>query len=294
MKYPEPLSSCWRLSHNIPYLIGGLTFLVGSFQYYPEINNQNLGGILFCVGGTAFLFADLFEWWKNNRVGCFMYDDVLESYEDTLDDTYDPPHSCLGRFQRASNGLNFFLSAIGSSLYFVGGFYFLPQFNMMETGTWLFIYGSAIIVLSQAWKLVRGGMIGIVLDFSAFNVDLFAGFGGTCYLVGSKLFLSQETTISPEIIASMASDWFVLGGSCFTISGLFMTHRYFCTLNYPNEEKSNKKIPSVDIEINSEPLQIQSEIDLEKTCFTVNKDGYWDPFGQSSDYGGTGDRTYLC
>ena len=67
-KYPEPLSLCWRLTHYLNYQTGGVTFLIGSYNYYPD-GNVWTGAWMFLIGGTAFLFADIWEWWMNNRVG---------------------------------------------------------------------------------------------------------------------------------------------------------------------------------------------------------------------------------
>lgn len=52
-KYPQPLSLVWRINHTIAYLIGGITFLYGSIQYLPWINNFTLGGWLFTIGSTG-------------------------------------------------------------------------------------------------------------------------------------------------------------------------------------------------------------------------------------------------
>ena len=212
---------------------------MGSLQYYPSINNLLLGAIFFCLGGTAFLFADVYEWWMNNRVGCFMYEEFLESYEKSLDESYEPEKTCLGKFQRAQNGLNFSLSAFGSGLYFIGGFFFIPSFNSLMIGTWIFICGSAVIVVSQTWKLLRA--MSVQDDLPAFGVDLAAGFGGLCYFIGSIYFLPSNDTSDRATI--VASNWFVGGGVSYTISGIFMVYRYFFTLNYPHEEVETELTP---------------------------------------------------
>lgn len=123
--YLQPLSLEWRLIHTIPYLIGGTTFLSGSYQYLPSVSNYVLGGWLFTIGSTGFLFADLLEWWTNNRVGCAFDEEYRDDFELKMGKNFDPPSTLCGKFQRAENGLNFALSAFGSLLYLIGSMYVL-------------------------------------------------------------------------------------------------------------------------------------------------------------------------
>lgn len=151
--YVEPLSLLWRINHTIPYLIGGTTFLLGSYQYFPSVSDYVLGGWLFTIGSVGFLYADLNEWWKNNRVGCAFDEDYRDDFELHVGRYFDPPSSICGRFQRAENGLNFAFSAFGSLLYLIGSIMFIPSMDAMVTGTIVFIPGSLVIFFSQTWKL---------------------------------------------------------------------------------------------------------------------------------------------
>ena len=130
-KFPQPLGLAWRLRHGSAYLLGGVTFIIGSFQYftYSWAGNYLLAGIMFVIGGTAFLYADISEWWLNNRVGCFYYDYYRDDYEKQVSKIYDREDTFYGKYRRVENGLNFALSAFGSFLYFIGGFLFLPSTN---------------------------------------------------------------------------------------------------------------------------------------------------------------------
>eukprot|EP01038_Epipyxis_sp_PR26KG_P012356 gene12356-16571_t len=243
MKYPQPLTFLWRTLHNLFYLIGGITFLIGSIQYYPWIEDITAGGYWFTVGSISFVIADGMEWWTNNRVGCFYYENFRESYEEQVERLFSTEDTLIGKWQRATNGLNFFLSFTGSSLYLVGSILFIPSFGMITQGTWIFIFGSGVVLSSQTWKLIRA-------EFSTRNdyyfddlpgalVDACAGIGGFNYLIGSVYFL-PEYNISNSI-EKIASNWFVAGGIFFTLSGIFMFYRYFFTLNYPHEDDSIKE-----------------------------------------------------
>jgi hypothetical protein len=245
-QYPEPLTFDWRLKHSIAYCIGGFTFAVGSAQYFPSISNFVLGGWLFTIGSAAFLFADIFEWWKNNRVGCFMYDEYEYDFEQQNGYRFESKNTFQGKLQRAVNGLNFFYSAIGSFLYLVGSILFIPSLNSIPQGTEVFIYGSFIIFTSQSWKIYRAGCNhegmplhnefslynAIFADFPAFGVDFGAGAGGLCYFIGSIYFLPQYDLTDAD--TTRAAIWFQCGGIFFAMSGLFMLYRYFVVMRHHN------------------------------------------------------------
>ena len=238
--WPQPLSLDWRLRHGSMYLLGGIMFIIGSFQYFTFSwsGDYLLAGITFVIGGTAFLYADLSEWWLNNRIGCFYYDYYKDDYERQINKIYDREDTFYGKYRRAENGMNFAFSAFGSFLYFVGGFLFLPSTNGTLLGTQFFIYGSAVIFLSQSWKLYRWGCItpnspndtqfrlkNLSYDMPGTLVDFFAGIGGLFYLVGSIYFLPLYDVSND--ITNLAAVLFVSGGVSFTFSGLFMQYRYY-------------------------------------------------------------------
>lgn len=229
--YPQPLTLSWRIIHAIPYLIGGTTFLFGSLCYFTGGNtlagDYEAGGWLFTIGSVGFLFADIFEWNKNNRVGCL--DSKQERVEwEHLNSGYLSRKSLLGLcgltgLQRAENGINFAYSALGSLLYLIGSIMFIPSLDSLALGTWIFIIGSAIIFTSQMWKLYR--YESFADDVPGVNVDLWAGLGGLAYAVGSVQFLPEYDT--SDFATNVAATWFTLGGAAFTLSGLFIVYRYF-------------------------------------------------------------------
>ena len=233
--FPIPLSFLWRLTHTIPYLIGGFTFLFGSLCYFTTstgvllAGDYETGGWLFTVGSIGFLFADVFEWSRNNRVGC------IDSAEERVEWEHKNSGymtdgrrsllklSCGESWMRAENGVNFAYSALGSLLYLIGSVMFIPELDSIVLGTWVFIFGSAIIFTSQAWKIYRCESFSD--DVTAVNVDAFAGLGGLAYLVGSTQFLPAYDLNDADTNAAAA--WFTLGGSAFTLSGLAIVYRYF-------------------------------------------------------------------
>lgn len=243
--YPEPLTLSWRMRHWIGYMIGGIGFIIGSLAYLPPITNYSVGAWAFTIGSAGFLHADIFEWWKNNRVGCFMDEKQRRNFEVVVGQYMEPRSTFMGSYQRAENGINFFFSAVGSTLYFIGSVLLIPSFNDSVQGTEVYIYGSAVIVLSQSWKLYRSGcsnpqnpmdkrfsMNNWSADWPAFYVDTYAGLGGFAYFVGSIYFLPSIDV--SNAITWIGAIWFNIGGVFFTLSGIYMYYRYFYTQNYPH------------------------------------------------------------
>jgi len=160
--YPAAVSKCWKIWHNSLYFVGGTTFLLGSMCYLPKISAYLTGGWLFTIGSAAFTFTDIFEWLKNNHVGCAFDARYSQSYQDHCEKLGFPAKASVEygswywAWTRAAPGINFFVSVIGSTLYLIGSVLFIPP-STIVTGTWVFIYGSAFIYCSQGWKLYRSG-----------------------------------------------------------------------------------------------------------------------------------------
>ncbi len=164
-------SRLWRMWHAVNYFIGGGAFLLGSFILFPFANEYldapEVSAWLYTIGSLTFLLADITEWLHYTKSDC--------------------PFLTLS--------INFFLSVLGSLLYLVGSFLFIPVLDLAWLGSIMFIIGSAAVLLSQIWKLLRcvcvqgrGVQEMIEEDESGFYVDLFAGLGGAMYLVGTFVF----------------------------------------------------------------------------------------------------------
>jgi hypothetical protein len=225
--YPHPLTLTWRAAHCAAYLTAGCCFVVGSLCYFPSIANYSLGGWSFTIGSVGFLYADLLEWWTNNRVGCFdsahlraQFDameameaqtvqaeavgvvevgpegelNCKEAEEAEREWELETEPECIYTYTQPSstNGLNFFYSAVGSALYLWGSVLYIPRDDGILQGTELFIVGSVVIATSQSWKLYR--YPSFTHDLGAVHVDSGALVGGLLYLVGSVLFLPQVST----------------------------------------------------------------------------------------------------
>ena len=220
-----------------------------SFYYFPH-GDMAIGGIVFVFGAIAFLFADIWDWWKNNRVGCICYKEHRLAYERSIKHyDWEPEDSEMGKLQRAENGLNFALNIFGSFLYLLGSFFFLPPYTYILEGIWIFIAGSAVIMIAQVWKVYRNFYLPYLIghkqnfDWNVLLVDVFVGLGGFSYFFGSIFFLPWSDTDGAATV--LAANWFLFGGLFFTLSGVFLIIRYFCydsPLYSCNDSDSESKV----------------------------------------------------
>lgn len=221
-------SLSWRLWHSINYMIGGITFYLGSYCYFSFINNVYpnsfiIGAWLYSIGSLCFLLADITEW-NHFKYGC------------SCNVNYEGEQTFYNTFIRAEVGINFFFSVLGSLMYLIGSIFFIPSLDKLPLGEFFFIYGSLVIFFSQLWKCLRPHLIhgfkieNVTEDFSGFLVDLCAGLGGFSYFYGTVIFRYMEN----EYDQNIASSWFVTGGTFFTLSGLAMQYRYYLE---PNNKK---------------------------------------------------------
>lgn len=140
----------------------------------------------------------------------------------------------------------------GSALYVAGSAGFLPSVAAAypRLGVWGFVLGSAYIFWSQLWKTHRigGGEAEGQEDgdgagaeagggfhlrslttkdaATAAGVELSAGIGAFCFLVGTLLFDNGPLEGPQSVLQTVL--WIWVAGSCwFTLGGCFLAWRHF-------------------------------------------------------------------
>ncbi|CAF1393069.1 unnamed protein product [Didymodactylos carnosus] len=242
----RPQSIVWRMVQGTHFLLGSLCFIAGSCFYFADVINRypsalTVGAWFFIVGSSFFLLSDIQDWWYY-RIGCLFDWKYREEYEAYNADLFSHPrYKILGRLKRAEVGLNLLASVIGSTLYLVGSILFLPALsNGLLAGEMCFIAGSAVTYLSQGWKIYRIActsnvdrydtrfrLNNLFHDIPAFALDTSSGLGAFFYFIGTIFFLPQFT--KTDFGLDRAAGLFVCGGVCFTIAGLILQYRHYCT-----------------------------------------------------------------
>ena len=201
----------WRLLHAASFLVGGLTFVAGTSCYYlpaADAATQNsinwAAAALYALGSLAFLTVDLQE---------------LITYKEPI------------------LRVNIALSASGSLAYVVGSVGFAPAVLSLTplVGTGGFIFGSALIAVSQTWKTIRLGTptatrfsaatLFRTTDVStAVGVEASAGAGAVLFLIGTIMY--QVDSVATSWLSAVFGIW--MGGSMFfTLGAFFLSWRHF-------------------------------------------------------------------
>lgn len=243
----------WRLIQGISFLIGGTTFIAGSCMYFPSVYATYsdaflAGGWLFIVGSAGFLIANAMELWYY-RVGCLSNCRLKKEPKEMETKLFvHPANSFCGFYERSVSVLNAFVSFCGSTLYLVGSIYFLPSFSSeVLVGDWLFIIGSAFIFCSQAWKIIQSASNNpdnhLDRRFHCGNIfhhpmalltNLFTGFGGVLYFVGTIYFLPSINETDTD--GTRAAILFVCGGISFTLAGILLQFIHFTEKKESSDE----------------------------------------------------------
>ncbi len=212
-------TAVWRTAHAVCFLLGGLSFVLGTtYLYFPSALSALLSAWLYVVGSLGFLGVDVLEFFTFTEI-------------------------------RA----NIALSICGSTLYVIGSIGFLPSVIAVSPlyGIWGFIVGSLFIAVSQCWKMYRIGcvvpeeqpLLPVVGDgsahaprfscgnfvrdanqWTAFGTECFAFWGAFFFLIGTLLF-QQLTDFTGPAYMWVVHLWEI--GSCaFTVGAAHLTYRH--------------------------------------------------------------------
>jgi hypothetical protein len=221
----------WRATHAFGFLLGGITFWIGTLLYYPAIyaasvNNDDavmtlgvLTAWLYIIGSTGFLYVDVQEFLT------FTNGDVVMLR------------------------INIACSLLGSLLYVIGSAGFLPHMYEYSplVGIGGFWGGSLAIGSSQAWKLTRilstttprladdpddDNILTAEHRTNAACVEGGAMVGGYCFLIGTTLFWRGPIAGDDDCMISCGNYDIVLalwmvGSVAFTFGGWSLARRHY-------------------------------------------------------------------
>jgi hypothetical protein len=186
-----------RQLQNGCYVLGAVSFEVGSIVFMPAIANVAIGGWLFTLGSSAFVAMDLLQLSLENVT--------------------------IGEQMKPMTVVSF----LGSILFLIGSILFIPA-QTVVLGTKLFIVGCGIFTALAGWKLFNDKLLrltqGVTLissdnhDHRALWVTALGGLGAVLFLIGSVLYL-------PDIDVNRDTDWtawafFQVGSTLYTVSAI--------------------------------------------------------------------------
>jgi YrhK-like protein len=197
----------WRIFHALGFATGGTTFIAGTAMYWLPADNAAAalaGGILYTIGSAGFLSVD-----------------VLEAFT----------------FKECPLRGNILMSAAGSTCYILGSIGFLPEIlnNSNLLGVWGFILGSALIFVSQCWKVARlsagpNGWPSLKAALAnkdvatAIGVEAGACLGALFFLIGTIIYGRPDAT---DGMINTAIWLWMVGSVAFTTGAAFLSWRHF-------------------------------------------------------------------
>eukprot|EP00747_Dinoflagellata_sp_TGD_P171037 gnl/TRDRNA2_/TRDRNA2_204068_c0_seq1.p1 gnl/TRDRNA2_/TRDRNA2_204068_c0~~gnl/TRDRNA2_/TRDRNA2_204068_c0_seq1.p1 ORF type:complete len:223 (-),score=46.24 gnl/TRDRNA2_/TRDRNA2_204068_c0_seq1:63-731(-) len=190
----------WKVTHALGFVIGGTTFLAGTYLYYLPATTflGYMSGWLYIIGSMGFLYVDVQEFFT------FTEDFWLR--------------------------VNISCSMIGSTLYVIGSAGFLPDVEDWDplVGILGFIGGSFFIGMSQLWKCARiqseTGIFSNKDGFTSACVEGGACLGGWGFFFGTILYWrGPQSGPTMQLILTM---WMWASGF-FTFGGFSLTYRHF-------------------------------------------------------------------
>lgn len=214
---PQPQALCdsptWRAAHAAGFAIGGATFIAGTACLYGT-ELALLSAVLYIVGSVGFLAVDVLELWA--------YGDAPLPLR-----------------------VNIAMSASGSAFYVAGSVGYLPSIAgdaaVPLVGVGGFVIGSALIAVSEVWKLLRlaegpngggrggcgGASLGALLHdvpaATAAAVEAGACLGAISFLIGTVALAIAPA--SPNVVDAALAVW-MAGSVSFTCGAAALAYRH--------------------------------------------------------------------
>ena len=125
----------WENTQAIIYIIGGISFIVGSVFFFPALGRfMNIGAWVFFGGSILYLIVSGHD-----------FAEVLVGYRHG---------ELLSRMERSE-----FAAAVaylsGTILFLLGSLFFLSWIDRVQVGAWCFIVGSLLFVLGSSINILQ-------------------------------------------------------------------------------------------------------------------------------------------
>ena len=189
-------------------LLGSICFIIGSFYFYPEYNEEMtfcepydcilIGSLLFVLGSFFFFLGSCSNFVKNDAASC----------------------TDLGLTINAT------LYCVANFLFTVGSCFFCPKlahhhipigakgFKAEYIGLGCFIFGSVVFILAPMYDMYRAHQLRSTLQISHMSVVV-EFIIAAMYIGGSILYLVGSVYFIPDLFERFAVHMFVVGSFCF-------------------------------------------------------------------------------
>jgi hypothetical protein len=168
----------WQRAHYSLYLLGGLSFLIGSSAYFPTDSNWALGGWGFTAGSICYVTADGIELYDLHGNDIMLLLGGKQSlHQKSADIESNKPTHVDTSKEIANTHEQIILSVVtyaGNIIYLAGGVCFIPSLGQLTNGAILFIAASAVLMLAQIIRLHRrvGSLMTSLQEDHSKSVDI--------------------------------------------------------------------------------------------------------------------------
>ena len=208
----------WESFNALLYIVGGMTFIMGSVFFLPRYDHlSDIGAWIFFGGSLVYLVVT--------------GQDLLESI------TY-------LRYRKKPtvwDWLEFVVANVyvgGTILFTVGSLLFLSQIDEIIAGGWCFTIGSFFFLVGACLNVNQ-----IVHESSFIKLQLLNAtaitfaLGSTLFLIASMPYLSEALSIEENWVLFAYVGWeYIFGSILFFVGGIINYYRYYQRKHYYEEE----------------------------------------------------------
>jgi hypothetical protein len=212
----------WELSSAILYIVGGISFIIGSIFFLPKHEPySDIGAWIFFGGSLVYLTVTGY--------------DLLESYY----------HLYLQERTTFWDWLELLIATIyvgGTVLFTVGSLLFLSQIDEIVAGGWCFTIGSLLFLIGAFLNVIQIVQEPSFAKLQLLNVTAISfAIGSTLFLLASLPYLSDRLNLNTHTVLFRYVGWeYIVGSILFLIGGVAYYYRLFKVKDHQQYEESNK------------------------------------------------------
>jgi len=199
----------WELTNGILYIIGGITFVIGSVFFLPQYEEfLDIGAWIFFGGSIIYLIVTGQDLWESLH---YLRSQPLLSIWDWLE----------------------FLAAnvyiVGTILFIVGSLLFLSEIHMIVAGSWCFIIGSFLFLVGACINIIEILQATSLIKLQLLNITAITfALGSTLFLVASIPYLWQPLDMQEQWLLFTYVAWeYIVGSILFLVGGIINYYRVY-------------------------------------------------------------------
>lgn len=199
----------WELANGILYIVGGITFVIGSVFFLPRYEELlDVGAWIFFGGSIVYLIVTAQDLWESLN---YLRSQPLLTIWDWLE----------------------FLAAnvyiIGTILFIAGSLFFLSEVDMIVTGSWCFIIGSLLFLVGACINIIEILQASSLIKLQLLNITAITfALGSTLFLVASIPYLWQPIDMQEQWLLFTYVAWeYIVGSALFLLGGMINSYRLY-------------------------------------------------------------------